>query len=60
MNNVFEQVDDYEVEDYDVYENIESVSHDRAWGFCDPKCFDSKEDLLAQDLQEVHSHFQMG
>ena len=57
MNNVFEQLHDYEYDEETV--NV-SVAYDRAWGFCDPKCYVSKEDLLAQDLQEVHSHFQMG
>ena len=60
MINVFEQIDYHEdfPEDFDEY--ADSVSHDRHWGFCDPKCFASKEDLLAEDLQEVRSHFQMG
>ena len=58
MNNVFEQPDEHDDFEYDV--NIEAVAYDSAWGFCDPKCFASKEDLLAEDLQEVRSHFQMG
>ena len=57
MNNVFEQPDE---DEYDYDETIESVAYNSAWSFCDPKCFASKEDLLAEDLQEVHSHFQMG
>ena len=57
MNNVFEQLHDYEYDEETV--NV-SVAYDHAWGFCDPKCYVSKEDLLAQDLQEVRSHFQMG
>ena len=57
MNNVFEQPDE---DEYDYDETIESVAYDSAWGFCDPKCFASKEDLFAEDLQGVRSHFQMG
>ena len=41
----------YEYDDKDPKE--ESVLHDRAWGFCDPKCFSQKEDIIAMDLQEV-------
>ena len=57
MNDIFDQVDDY---DYDDNSTIEAVLHDSAWGFCDPKCFVEKKDLLALDLQEVHSQLQMG
>ena len=39
--------------DYEYDSNTESVLHDRAWGFCHPKCFARKEDILALDLQEV-------
>ena len=39
--------------DYDPYGTEESVLHDQAWGFCDPKCFAHKEEILASDLQEV-------
>jgi len=42
---------DYEYDHKDPKE--ESVLHDHAWGFCDPKCFVGKEDILALDLQEV-------
>ena len=48
---IFVQVYDYEYDDKDPEE--ESVLHDRAWGFCDPKCFSQKGDIIAMDLQEV-------
>ena len=46
----FFQAYDYE---YDHESKEESVLHDHAWGFCDPKCFVQKEDIVALDLQEV-------
>ena len=48
---IFAQIYDYEYDHKDPKE--ESVLHDHAWGFCDPKCFVRKEDILALDLQEV-------
>ena len=47
---------------YDSYEvqHIEAVAFDRAWGFCDAKCFESSADLLAEDLQEVRFHLKIG
>ena len=48
---IFVQIYDYEYDHKDPKE--ESVLHDHAWGFCDPKCFVGKEDILALDLQEV-------
>ena len=50
---IFVQIYDYEYDQKDPKE--ESVLHDHAWGFCDPKCFVRKEDILALDLQEVPS-----
>ena len=51
MTFIFVQIYDYEYDHKDPKE--ESVLHDHAWGFCDPKCFVRKEDILALDLQEV-------
>jgi hypothetical protein len=32
-----------------------AVSFDKAWGFCDRKCFLSRENILTNNLQEVRT-----
>ena len=59
MIYIFDQEDDFVYDSYEV-QHIAAVAFDRAWGFCDAKCFESSADLLAEDLQEVRFHLKMG
>ncbi len=37
-----------------------AVSFDKAWGFCDRKCFLSRENILTNNLQEVRTTSPIG
>ena len=47
-----DNITDYDYE-HMVKEDSSHIAHDKAWGFCDPKCYAKLEQLHAMDLQEV-------